>query len=114
MRIAAFAAAVDQATLPASGTGAAATPITPPLVSGGPGDGTVAVPPTSTGITRRRVLIGGAVGGTALLIGGGVGAWALASHLHPSSPTIVATPKPMPTVTPNAPIITLTAHTHPT
>src|SRR6266702_2169853 len=96
LRNAPFVAAVDQPTLPASGTGAASTPITPPLVSGGPGDGTVAVPPASTGITRRRVLIGG----TALLIGGGVGAWALASHLHPSSPTIVATTKPMPTVNP--------------
>src|SRR6266567_8679583 len=60
LRNAPFAAAVDQATLPASGTGAASTPITPPLVSGGQGDGTVAVPPASTGITRRRVLIGGA------------------------------------------------------
>ena len=113
LRNAPFVAAVDQPTLPASGTGAASTPITPPLVSGGPGDGTVAAPPASTGITRRRVLIGGAVGGTALLIGGGVGAWALASHLHPSSPTIVATQKPMPTVNPNAPIMTLTAHTQP-
>ncbi|TMD55604.1 MAG: hypothetical protein E6I93_05955, partial [Chloroflexi bacterium] len=109
LRNAPFVAAVDQPTLPASGTGAASTPITPPLVSGRPGDGTVAVPPPSTGITRRRVLIGG----TALLIGGGVGAWALASHLHPSSPTIVATQKPMPTVNPNAPIMTLTAHTQP-
>src|SRR3989440_10269287 len=113
LRNAPFVAAVGQPTLPASGTGAASTPITPPLVSGGPGDGTVAVPAASTGITRRRVLIGGAVGGTALLIGGGVGAWALASHLHTSSPTIVATPKPMPTVNPNAPIMTLTAHTQP-
>src|SRR6266704_303432 len=57
LRNAPFVAAVDQPTLPASGTGAASTPITPPLVSGGPGDGTVAVPPASTGITRRRVLI---------------------------------------------------------
>src|SRR5207248_11467122 len=83
LRSAPFVAAVDQPTLPASGTGAASTPITPPLVSGGPEDGTVAAPPTSTGITRRRVLIGG----TALLIGGGVGQWALGSQRRPSSAT---------------------------
>lgn len=113
-----FNPALYAQTVPASGPGAEGstlvsstnqTLITPPLVSGGPGDGTVTVPPAPTGITRRRVLIGG----TALLIVGGVGAWALASQLHSSSSTTVATPKPIPTTNPNAPILTLNAHTQP-
>lgn len=122
LRNAALMAALDAQTIAASGPGegeinqasigasTSQTPITPPLVSsGGPGAGIVSAPPAPSGITRRSVLIGGA----ALLVGGGVGAWALASRLHSSPSTIVATPKPKPTINPNAPVMTLSAHTQP-
>ena len=82
--------------------------VTPPPVSMGPGESILRVPSHSTGIPRRQVLIGG---GAVLVAALGLGTWAFASREHTASTTI--TPKVNPTTNPNAPLMTLVAHTKP-
>jgi eukaryotic-like serine/threonine-protein kinase len=106
-----FLSTGDTVTIPSSsriGTGgdASAAPQLPTTPV--PTEVSPAAPPTSKGITRRSVLIGG---GAALLAAGGLGAWEIASRHTSSSPTIVHNTKPAPN--PNAPVLTLLAHTQP-
>lgn len=84
-------------------------PVTPPLVSMGAGEGKLRVPSPATGISRRQVLIGG---GAVLVAALGLGTWAFAAREHTTSTTTV-TPKVKPTANPNAPLMTLVAHTKP-
>lgn len=68
------------------------------------------VPPASKGgVTRRQVLIGG---GAALLLVGGLGVWEFASRRTTTSPAIVQNTR-RPALNPNAPLLTLLAHTQP-
>ena len=83
-------------------------PFTPPPVSMGPGESKLRVPPTR-GIPRRQVLIGG---GAVLVAAVGLGTWAFASKEFTTSTTKVV-PKVNPTANPNAPLMTLLAHTKP-
>lgn len=82
-------------------------PATPPPDSI-PGGGKLVVAP-SHGIPRRQVLIGG---GAVLLAAAGLGTWAVVSKEH-TTPTTGVVTKARPTVNPNAPAMTLLAHTRP-
>src|SRR5947209_8393975 len=86
------------------------TPYTP-LPVPHTGEGKVTVPPVSTGISRRQLLIGG---GAALLVAGGLGTWAITSRLNPSpkSPAITVA-RPRATPNPNAPVMALLGHAQP-
>ena len=84
-------------------------PITPRPESYVPGQSKVRVPPPSTGISRRQVLIGG---GAVLLAAAGLGTWAVTSRQHSTS-TVPTTQKATPTPNPGAPLFTLVAHTQP-
>lgn len=83
--------------------------LTSPLTPHGPGDSKLPVLPEQTGISRRQILIGGSA--AALLVAGGLGTWAALSRS--SSPTHKSGPVPKPTPDPNAPVMTLLAHTSP-
>jgi serine/threonine protein kinase len=79
-----------------------------PLTPHGPGDSKVQVAPEHGGISRRQVLIGG--GAAALLVAGGLGTWAVISR---PGVTTKPGPAPKPTPNPDAPVMTLLAHTGP-
>ena len=84
-------------------------PVTPPPISMGPAESKLRIPSRSTGIPRRQVLIGG---GAVVVAALGLGTWAFATREHSAS-TITKTPKVKPTMNPNAPLMTLVAHTKP-
>jgi serine/threonine protein kinase len=106
-------ATADAATLPSqggtgAGGGAAITPRLP-ITPAPTGPATTISPASKGGITRRQVLIGG--GAALLLAGGGIGAWEIISR-HTTAPvTVHHTTRSTPN--PNAPVLTLLAHTQP-
>lgn len=81
---------------------------TTPQPPHGPGDSKVQPAPEHGGISRRQVLVGG--GAAVLLVAGGLGAWELISMSHRSITPALA---PKPTPNPDAPVMTLLAHTNP-
>jgi serine/threonine protein kinase len=81
---------------------------TTPQPPHGPGDSKVQPAPEHGGISRRQVLVGG--GAAALLVAGGLGAWTVISR---SSAATKHGPTPKPTPNPDAPVMTLLAHTSP-
>jgi eukaryotic-like serine/threonine-protein kinase len=81
---------------------------TTPQPPHGPGDSKVQPAPEHGGISRRQVLVGG--GAAALLVAGGLGAWALISRSSAATKHGLA---PKPTPNPDAPVMTLLAHTSP-
>ncbi len=81
---------------------------TTPQPPHGPGYSKVQPAPEHGGISRRQVLVGG--GAAALLVAGGLGAWAVISRSSAATKHGLA---PKPTPNPDAPIMTLLAHTQP-